>query len=87
MVRSLRTTKNNTGDHGDHTKPVTEIPQQSSDFWVVCGKLKRRTKKQVWRDKLRRLVLQKHDVMTEPNPAENASVSLLVQKTDEVYPT
>ena len=59
MLRSLRTVNNKTGDH---TKPnvgekVTEIPQQSSDFWVVCGKLKRRTKKQVWRDKLRRLEL------------------------------
>jgi hypothetical protein len=59
MVRSLRTVKNKTCDH---TKPnvkekLTEIPQQFSDFWVVCGNLKRRTKKQVWRDKLRRLEL------------------------------
>ena len=63
MVRSLRSVKNNTLDYGDHTKPnkeetVIEIPQQFSDFWVVCGKLKRRTKKQVWRDKLRRLELR-----------------------------
>ena len=62
MVRSLRSVKNKTLDYGDHIKPnkeetVIEIPQQFSDFWVVCGKLKRRTKKQVWRDKLRRLEL------------------------------
>ena len=44
---------------------LTEIPQQSSDFWVVCGKLERRTKKQVWRDKLRRLELNNlHRVAT-----------------------
>ena len=30
---------------------------ESSDLWVVCGKLKRRTKKQVLRDKLGRLEL------------------------------
>ena len=62
MVRSLRSVKNKILENGDHIKPnkeekVIEIPQQFSDFWVVCGKLKRRTKKQVWRDKLRRLEL------------------------------
>ena len=62
MVRCLRTVKDKTLDFCDHKKTnkeekVKEIPQQFSDFWVVCGKLKKRTNKQVWRDKLRRLEL------------------------------
>jgi hypothetical protein len=70
MVRSLTSVKDKTLDYGDHTNPnkeenVKENPQQVPDFWVVCGKLKRRTKKQVLRDKLRRLeVSDLHRVAT-----------------------
>ena len=32
--------------------------QNDSGFWIVCGKLKRRTKRQVWRDRLASLELK-----------------------------
>eukprot|EP00092_Neocalanus_flemingeri_P020034 GFUD01021694.1.p1 GENE.GFUD01021694.1~~GFUD01021694.1.p1 ORF type:complete len:395 (-),score=121.79 GFUD01021694.1:55-1239(-) len=51
MVTSLRTGK-------DGIKDKTESGQNDSGFWVVCGQLKRRTKRQVWRDRLARLQLK-----------------------------
>ena len=35
----------------------TDTGQKDSGFWIVCGKLKRRSKRQVWRDRLSRLEL------------------------------
>ena len=32
--------------------------QKDSGFWIVCGKLKRRSKRQVWRDRLAKLELK-----------------------------
>ena len=36
----------------------TESGQKDSGFWIVCGKLKRRSKRQVWRDRLAKLELE-----------------------------
>ena len=61
MVRSLRIIKNNNTDYSetdeDITAETTDITQHYSDFWIVWGKLKRITKKQLWRDRLTRLKL------------------------------
>eukprot|EP00092_Neocalanus_flemingeri_P025157 GFUD01027283.1.p1 GENE.GFUD01027283.1~~GFUD01027283.1.p1 ORF type:complete len:399 (+),score=129.40 GFUD01027283.1:141-1337(+) len=51
MVRSLRTGKDTTADD-------TETSESDSGFWVVWGKLKRRSKRQLWRDRLARLELK-----------------------------
>ena len=36
----------------------TDTGQKDSGFWIVCGKLKRRSKRQVWRDRLAKLELK-----------------------------
>jgi len=60
MVTSLRNGNNVTAeDTGkDTTADNTETVQNDSGFWVVWGKLKRRSKRQLWRDRLARLELK-----------------------------
>ena len=36
---------------------VTDTSQKDSGFWIVCGNLKRRSRRQVWRDRLAKLEL------------------------------
>ena len=36
----------------------TDTGPTDSGFWIVCGKLKRRSKRQVWRDRLAKLELE-----------------------------
>ena len=36
----------------------TDTGEKDSDFWIVCGKLKRRSKRQVWRDRLAKVELK-----------------------------
>ena len=51
MVTRLNTNK-------DATAGNSETGQNDSGFWIVCGNLNRRSKRQVWRDRLARLELK-----------------------------
>ena len=51
MVTRIKSNKDATADD-------TETAQNDSDFWIVCGNLKRSSKRQVWRDRLARLELK-----------------------------
>ena len=42
----------------DATADSTETEQNDSGFWIVCGNLKRKSKRQVWWDRLARLELK-----------------------------
>ena len=37
---------------------VTDTGEKDSGFWIVCEKLKRRSKRQVWRDRLAKMELK-----------------------------
>ena len=39
------------------SKDESDYSEKDSGFWVVFGKLKRKSKRQVWRDRLARLEL------------------------------
>ena len=60
MVTSLRNGNSiATKDTGkDTTAEDIDKLQNDSGFWVVWGKLKRRSKRQLWRDRLARLELK-----------------------------
>ena len=55
MVTSLR---NGYSITEEESADNTETVQNDSGFWVVWGKLKRRSKRQLWRDRLARLELK-----------------------------
>ena len=61
MVRSLTASDNSESIGEKEDEKSTKIILHTSDCWVVWGKVKRRTKKQIWRDKLARLGLTDFD--------------------------